>query len=183
MHFSCTGAASRDQGTCILCPCNAPSLCTWRWPASVPLLHHPLTVEGQGGPPLSTGPAALIGPDSKVGGRGDWEGGIGERRGWTRSLLLITDHYPDWMPLIPDQSKLPLLSLLAHQPALQQLGFKLHRDLKKKTGMNGLFFSPCLVLSFILKKQQLILHSILPHTPDAPPPHFGCKGLQMVCCW
>lgn len=100
MHLFCTGTASRDQGACILCPCDAPSLRTWRWPASVPLLHHPLTVEGQGGPPLSTGPAALIGPDSKGGGRGDWEGGVGERRGWTRSLLLITDHYPDWMPLI-----------------------------------------------------------------------------------
>lgn len=179
MHLFCTGAASRDQGACILCPCNAPSLRTWRWPASVPLLHHPLTVEGQGGPPLSTGPAALIGPDSKGGGRGDWEGGVGERRGWTRSLLLITDHYPDWMPLIPDLSKLPLLSLL-HQPALQQFGFKLRRGLRKETGMNGLSSSHCLVLSFILKK--MTAGSPL-HTVSHPWRPFGCKGLQMVCCW
>lgn len=54
-----TGPPSRDQSPCLLCPCDTPSLCTWRWPASVPLLHHPLTVEGQGGPPLSTGPAAM----------------------------------------------------------------------------------------------------------------------------
>lgn len=54
-----TGPPSRDQSPCLLCPRDTPSLCTWRWPASVPLLHHPLTVEGQGGPPLSTGPAAM----------------------------------------------------------------------------------------------------------------------------
>lgn len=67
----------------------------------MPLLHHPLTVEGQGGPPLSTGPAALIwaemGWDVVVGGGGGGGAGvgIGERRGWTHSLLLITDQYID----------------------------------------------------------------------------------------
>lgn len=71
------GPPSRDQGPRLLCPSDTPSFCTWRWPASVPLLHHPLTVEGQGGPPLSTGPAALIWAQT------GWEraGGWGRCRG------------------------------------------------------------------------------------------------------
>lgn len=58
----------------------------------MPLLHHPLTVEGQGGAPLSAGPAALICVEMWWGGL---VGGVGERRGWTHSLLLITDQYTD----------------------------------------------------------------------------------------
>lgn len=58
----------------------------------MPLLHHPLTVEGQRGPPLSAGPAALIWTEMGWGGSGV---GIGERRGWTHSLLLITDQNID----------------------------------------------------------------------------------------
>lgn len=67
-HLSYTGPPSRDQGPRLLCPSDSPTFCAWWWPASVPLLHHPLTVEGQGGPPLSAGPAALIW--AKMGGRG-----------------------------------------------------------------------------------------------------------------
>lgn len=36
----------------------------------MPLLHHPLTVEGQGGAPLSAGPAALICVEMWWGGTG-----------------------------------------------------------------------------------------------------------------
>lgn len=63
-----TGPPSGDQSPRLLRPSDSPSLCARRWPASVPLLHHPLTVEGQGGAPLSAGPAALIW--AKMGGRG-----------------------------------------------------------------------------------------------------------------
>lgn len=41
--------------------------------------------------------------------RADGGGGVGERRGWTHSLLLIPDSYTDWSPPVPDQSNLPLL--------------------------------------------------------------------------
>lgn len=70
----------------------------------MPLLHHPLTVESQGGAPLSAGPAALIWADNKVvvgvpgacwGQQGIRVVGVGERRGWTHSLLLIKDQYTD----------------------------------------------------------------------------------------
>ncbi len=81
-------------------------------------------------------------------GRGAWVG-AGERRGWTHSLLLITDHYMDRSLLIPDQLNPPLLSPLAHQSVLQQPrvwawrgGWKEHRWMD--------FFSLCLILFFSL---------------------------------
>lgn len=98
VYHSHTGSPPRDQGPRLLCSRDTTSLCTWRWPATVPLLHHPLTVEGQGGPPLSTGPAALIGAEIGL-GVGDWVRWRGEEGldpltapdHWSLHRLITTD--------------------------------------------------------------------------------------------
>lgn len=97
------GPPPRDQGPRLLCPCDSSPLRARRGPASLPLLHHPLTVEGQGGPPLSPGPAAMSGWGGfgKEGrrrrgrGRGFSVRCTGRGEAGPRSLLLITDQYPD----------------------------------------------------------------------------------------
>lgn len=184
-----TGTASGYQSARILCPSNASPLCAWRGPASVPLLHHPLTMEGQRGPPLSTGPAALIWAPKglRVGGKeerggGARVGGEGEGRGWTHSLLLIIDQYMHWSPLIPDRFKPPLLSLPAHQSALQQHGGIGEVEGKRYDWTDFLYF--CLVLSFILQRQKQVLHFMVNHAPcDIQP--FGatdCSGTSKTKC-
>lgn len=108
---------------------------------------------------------------SEKGGRGETGVGVGERRGWTHSLLLITDQYIDWSPLIPDQFSPPLLSPLAHQSALQQpqvWGV----EGSEERWMDGLSVSFSLSLShsfFLTVRTQTgcPLHAD-PHTPDSP---------------
>lgn len=100
-----------------------------------------------------------------------WEGGatvgVGERRGWTHSLLLITDQYTDWSPLILDQLNPPLLSPLAHQSALQQPWF----GRGEMGGKNNDGWTCVLCLSHSLfhsvTKTGSLLHPA-PHPPDSP---------------
>lgn len=108
-------------------------------------------------------------------------GGEGEGRGWTHSLLLIIDQYMHWSPLIPDRFKPPLLSLPAHQSALQQRGGIGEVEGNRYDWKDFLYF--CLVLSFILQRQKQVLHFIVNHAPcDIQP--FGakdCSGTSKTC--
>lgn len=102
-----------------------------------------------------------------------------ERRGWTHSLLLITDQNLDWSPLIPDQLNLPLLSPLAHQSALQQPQVLAWWGLGGRTWMAGwtLFLSLSHFFSLTVRiKTDSTLHPA-PYTSD--PPTCGHRGLHL----
>lgn len=70
----------------------------------MPLLYHPLTVEGQGGPPLSAGPAAL----NRKNGLGFMFGAGGGLDPLSSLINVLTGC------LFADQQNLPLDSLLCH---------------------------------------------------------------------
>lgn len=131
--LSYTGPPSRDQGSCLLRPGNTSSFCTWRWSASVPLLHHPLTVEGQGGPPLSAGPAALIWAE-RVG----WGGCRGEEG---LDPLTAPDHWSIDGPIATDPwSVEPTPPVFSCSPA----------STAAVLGVCVLVWQWCLILSFSL---------------------------------
>lgn len=89
--------------------------------------------------------------------------GVGERRGWTHSLLLITDQYIDWSPLIPDQLSPPLLSPISHHSALQQPHVWAWRSQRKEHWWtDSLFFSLSHSLFFLLYS-MLLLTTWSPH--------------------
>lgn len=94
-----------------------------------------------------------------VGGTGV---GKGERRGWTHSLLLITDQNLDESP---DQLNPPLLSPLAHQSALQQPQVLAWRGLGERLWTDGwtLFLSVWSFLSHCKDKNRFFTSSCSLH--------------------